>query len=504
MTERDYIDYFGVSPTLLKAITNQKNNIIQDRFDFSVFNELLESSEKLKQVVNTPPGYEGPLLPDGLCHDGEQSALWQALIKDIWAGFYKSSPELNDESKMDLLYRTNRPFVEKFLEDPQTEQLRIHTMLDELTAGIATIDAAAKLKEEILNRPELQELLKSCYELEKQQDHGEKNQESNSQKIQKEIEKILKMQQGKATEIRQAMRAAVKVGKEEVEEAQHVLNCWGLEHGDLKTVPLGERLKLIEKLCKNNKLKQIAELVGRFRNLARAKQKNKVINRQDEIHSIIVGADISHVLPQELVVLKHPVLRLDFYRKLFEHSLLQYDLKTKEPQGKGPIVTLVDVSDSMSGKRIEWAIAVALGLVDTASRQKRRAKIIFFNTEVLKEVEFEPGERNIHKIFDIAQTDVSGGTKYVPALSVAKSTIENIKYKNAGIVMITDGYCEVPDNFINEFNESKKSLEYQCYTVIIDDNDNDKTIDNLKKWSDTVWAIKEMNDENAELIFECI
>lgn len=503
MIEQDYFNYFGVSPTLLKTITNQRNNIIQDSFDNTMFNDLLNSSEKLQQVMVTPPIYEEPLLPGSPCNEGHP-VLWQALVKDIWAGFYKSSPELNNEANLDPLYRANRPFVEKFLEDPQTEQLRIHTMLDELAAGIATVEATTRLKEEFKNRPGLQELLNSWSQLQEQQEQQgqgmEENEGSNSQ-ITQEIEKILEMQRGKATEIRQAMRAAAKAGKEKVEEAQHVLNCWGLEPGDLKTVPLGDRLKLIEKITKDKKLRQIAELVGRFRNLARTKQKNKVRNGRDEIHSITVGSDIAHVLPQEIVVLKHPVLRLDFYHKLFENSLLQYELKVKEPQGRGPIITLVDISDSMGGKRIEWAIAVALGLVDTAARQKRKAKIIFFNASVVKEIEFEPGERNVRKIMEIAQTSVSGGTNYVPALSAAKTAIETTNYKNADIVMITDGYCEVPNSFLNEFAESKKQLEYRCYTVLIGNNE---TIDNLKEWSDTVWAIKELDDETAENIFESV
>lgn len=476
MTTNSIDDYFGLSPATFKALTSQTNNVVQDSFDSTMFNDLADASEALRNTAKTPPISDEP---------------WRALLKDVWAGFYKASPELNHETNIDPLYKANRPFVEKFMEDPATAETRIHTMLDDLAAGIATIEAAGKLNEELKNRPELKQALDGCKKAQKQQQQGDE--EGAAQTMQQ----VLQLLQGAATEVRQAMRAAARAGKQKVEDMDQTLSGWGLESGNLKSIPLGDRLKLVDRITRDRRLKQVSDLVGRFRNLARAKQKDKVKKDRDEIHSIKVGNDLEHVLPQELAALKHPTLKLDFYRKYTERALLQYDLKTKEKQGRGPIIACIDISGSMEGQPLDWAIAVAMGLVDTAARQKRRSKVIFFDAEVKKEIEFGPGERDIHKIMDIAQTGTAGGTLFEPALRRAMETIETIAYKNADIVMVTDGDSEVPNSFLSEFIEAKRRLEFKCYSVLIG-----YKADELSKWSDKLWAVRKLDEETAGEIFE--
>jgi uncharacterized protein with von Willebrand factor type A (vWA) domain len=476
MVQSTIDSYFGVNPATFKALTSQTNNIVQDSFDSTMFNDLMDASESLRSTAKTPPISEEP---------------WRALLKDVWAGFYKASPEMNHEANIDTLYKANRPFVQKFMEDPATAETRIHTMLDDLAAGIATIEAAGKLNEELKNRPELKEALDGCKKAQKQQQQGD---EQGAAETMQQVQQAL---QGAATEVRQAMRAAAKAGQKKVEDMDSTIRGWGLEPGDLKSVPLVERLKLVDRVTRDRRLKQVSELVGRFRNLARAKQKDKIKKERDEIHSIKLGNDLEHVLPQELANLRHPVLKLDFYRKYNEKGLLQYDLKTREPKGRGPIVICIDISGSMYGQPLDWAIATALALVDTAARQKRRSKVIFFDTMVQKEVEFAPGERDIHKIMDIAETGAGGGTAYEPALSAAQKTIETVNYKNADVVMVTDGYCDISDSFLQEFTAAKKQFEFRCFTVLIGSN-----AEGLKKWSDRVWAVRELDEETAGDIFE--
>lgn len=477
MTQNSIDDYFGLSPATFKALTSQTNNVVQDSFDTTMFNDLMDASDKLREVSLTPPISEEP---------------WKALLKDVWAGFYKASPELNQEANIDPLYQANRPFVQKFLEDPATAETRIHTMLDDLAAGIATIEAAGKLNEELKNRPELKEALDGCKKAQKQQQQGDE--EGAAQTMQQVMQSL----QGAATEVRQAMRAAARAGREKVNDAQQTLSGWGLETADLKTVPLENRIQLVNRITGDKRLRLVSDLVGRFRNLARAKQKDKIKKDRDEIHSIKLGNDLEYVLPQELSALRHPLLKLDFYRKYNEKGLLQYDLKVKEKKGRGPIVCLVDISGSMSGQPLDWAVAVALGLVDTAMRQKRKCKIVFFDTEIKKVIEFNAGEKDIHKIMEIASIGSAGGTDYKPALKEAKDSIEKINYKAADVVMITDGLCMVDDTFLQEFNDAKRKLEFKCYTVLIGSDSKNE----LKKWSDRIWCVRKLDEDTAGELFE--
>jgi uncharacterized protein with von Willebrand factor type A (vWA) domain len=163
--------------------------------------------------------------------------------------------------------------------------------------------------------------------------------------------------------------------------------------------------------------------------MAKAKQKEKVKKQRDEIHGITIGNNIPHVLASELAAIRHPALRKDFLRRYAEGQLLQYELEAKEKQGRGPIVALVDISKSMdiqtpTGRRIDMATAIALALVDTASRQKRQAAVVFFNSSVQRTIEFKPGEKDLAKFIEVGTYGTSGGTDYSPALVEAMRLIK--------------------------------------------------------------------------------
>lgn len=449
------------------------NNIEQDRYDARLYRDLLEASPELGNLA------------------GQGPATWPALLQDIWAGFYKAGPELVPEEQVETAHRTNRPFVERFLEDQTTAEARLTTVLDELSAGLATLATGRKLLEEIKERPELKQALEQAEEALQTGEDG------NEEMAAGFIAQAQQALQQAAREVRRAVRVAAEAGQEKAQELQQALAGWGLEPGDLQRVPLGERLKLAERLT-GPRLKRLADLVGRFRNLARARQKEKLKKERDEIHGITIGADLGRVLPAELAMLKNPLRRMDFYRRYTEKQLLQYELRAKEKLGRGPVICLIDASGSMAGAPMDWAIAVALGLLDTATRQRRRTAVIFFDTRVLAEYEFAPGERDIEKIIAIATTGTAGGTDYEPALERARKLILESKYEKADIVMVTDGICRVSENFLEDFLLNKKLYNFRTWSVLIGYG----SAEELKRWSDQVWSVRQPTDEVAGEVFE--
>ena len=56
-------------------------------------------------------------------------------MNDVW-GVYKSLPTAAEEM-IKPSCKVNRRFVEKMLEDTETEKARIYTMLDELSSAIS-------------------------------------------------------------------------------------------------------------------------------------------------------------------------------------------------------------------------------------------------------------------------------------------------------------------------------------------------------------------------------
>jgi hypothetical protein len=63
-------------------------------------------------------------------------------------------------------------------------------------------------------------------------------------------------------------------------------------------------------------LRRIAELAGRFRRVAAAKQRQKVTHALDEVAGVELGADLGRLLPSELVKLADEELELDALRRL--------------------------------------------------------------------------------------------------------------------------------------------------------------------------------------------
>jgi uncharacterized protein with von Willebrand factor type A (vWA) domain len=473
------LEMLGASREAAKTVTNRENNLDMDRFDHTLFSELVDVSPKLNNLIEAGP------------------ETYPALLQDLWGAFYKMNPALVDEKDISPAHKFNRPFVERLMEDRTTQETRLTTVLDETASAIATLSAGESLREQIENNPELKQAMEQAQEaLQAEQDGDEAGAAKIGQQIQEQMRENARM-------VRRAIKEAVEDGKEEVGEAIGVLGSWGLETKDLQRVPMDERLKLIERL-KNPRLSRASDLIGRMRNLARAKQKSKVKKGRDDIHSITLGNDLEHILPTELGALSHPLRNLDFKRRYTEGQLLQYDLQGKEKVGRGPMVANVDVSGSMTDRmsdgstRLDWAVSIALALVDTATRQKRKSRITFFNGNIVNTVEFLPGERNVEKMLQVATSGASGGTNFKYPLEDSVRTIEQVGYRQADVVFITDGECEIDESFERKFKEKKAALGFQVWSIIVGGDSGAS----LERWSDKVWSSREFTEDVAGEVFQ--
>lgn len=457
----------------------KKQNIQQDRYDHTIFNEIHDGSEKMQS-----------LNPTG---------TFPELLQDFWASFYKMQPELEKEENLNPAHRVNRPFVERLLEDSTTKETRITTALDELSSAVAAIAASEKIAEEIHSRESLRNAM-TCARAAMAVPEKEQSAEERAQ-AKAGVEKALEMLDGAARDVRRAVREAVRAGQESAEEVQSAMIGWGLDPAEINRMPIKDQLRLADLLTKDRQMRQIADMVGRMRNLARARQRQKKKRQRDEIHNITIGKEIPHLLPQELAALRHPLRRADFYRRFTEGRLLQYDLKSRERAARGPIVAMIDISGSMSGEPIEWAIAVALALLDTAQRQKRICNILFFNTTVEKVHSFDGRKKgdaleHAKQIAEIATIGASGGTDYTHAVAHAMNVISTQKdCENADMVMVTDGLCSMDEDIIKMFTEWKKKSGIHSYAILI----NSRTggvVRELDTWNDKVWNVRAWEDKD--------
>ncbi len=460
---------------LFRPFVQRENNIAQDSFDQRVFEELRDASSELTRL------------------EAAEKVPWPPIPRDIFSIFYKMLPELLPEEAVRYGYRPNRELLRRILDDPNVEQARVATMLDDLASGLATLETATRLLEEIRKRPELQKIFDQAGEAAQAESDGDQ------QKAAGLAKQALEGMDKHAQALRRAVRKATQAGRDKAEETAATAAGWGLDGSDLRRMPLGQRLELMAKLS-SSRMKKLAQMIGRFRNLARQRQRQRIRHRRDEIHSIRTGRDISHLLPTEIAALKDPVRRLDFARRFAEGSLLEYDLQARERQMRGPMVVLVDKSGSMSGYPMDWAVATALALVDTAARQKRRAYVAFFDTKVVQATEFAAGERDPEKFASLASVSAGGGTDYWPAFRTAAVQIDKRGFTKADVVLVTDGVCQMERKQIENLLAYKQKHDFRVWSVLIGDD----PYGELRKWSDQVWAVRYLDEDIAGEIFEVV
>lgn len=470
----------------------------------------VELNTWIKDVLKPPPSsqhVEGPrsdhLLWDDAAsgstalHDlltkGEPYPGWGALMQDVFHTFFKPNPTLRDLSEVVSDHQNTRPFVEQVLEDPATAQTRTVTMLDEVTSAIAALGAGRELLERVEENAQLQQQLQQAPPA-----GGPPGGPGAAPGAGSPPPGQVPPHSGPppSAALTKAVHQALRKASQDAQDAQEALDGWGFGDGELQRVPLGERVDLAKKLM-TPRFRHLARLIGRLRGLARTRQAGTIRQHRDEIHSLTLGDDLSHVLPSELVNLRHPVRRLDFFRKMLDHQLLQYEVRPVPKRERGPLIVCTDTSGSMNGAPIQWAGAVGLALLDTARRQRRAFAGCYFDTRVLKEFAFARNHFDPVAMIDYATTEaVGGGTAFEPPLQWALQRQLEQDFRDGDIVFITDGQAAVSDTFLAEFQAMKQARGVRVFGIVIGDQPGQMT-----DWADHVWSIAAITDEVAGELF---
>ena len=239
-----------------------------------------------------------------------------------------------------------------------------------------------------------------------------------------------------------------------------------------------------------------------MRNLARARSRNRLRRRRDEVYGITIGSDLGHALPSELAQLRHPLLRLDFLRRYVEGQITQYHLRGRQEQGRGPVVVGLDASGSMAmtftggATRMDWAATVAAALADMAVRDRRRCHAFAFNAQVAWERDITMADRL--GVLDLASIDAGGGTSYDRALVHAMEAIEADRtLDRADIVLVTDGECTVSDPVVDRL-QTFRDRGVRVWVILIGSGEPP-----AMPWADRVWRVdRDRADDVAAELFE--
>lgn len=465
----------------MKRLSKYKDNSVlnTDSYDKRRFESIRDMSKGLQNIDKEAdvPGF-------------------QPLLNDIWASLYKINPEIKDEVATEL--EMNKSFMKRIMDDQSYADYRAFTKLDDLSAAIGTVKFGEQTIKWIEKQQKENERMKDLMdEIQKQQQDSKNNKGSKNQLEQALSELNNQMQQSLQSDsvgFSQAMAQAMQETQNVKDNVQSLLGGSGSNDADMKKVPLRDQLELADSLSKNQKLKRVADWAGRFKSIARKRQKSRH-GMASSYNGVTTGNDIEKLLPTELSSYMNSKTKLDFMRRFAEGETLQYEPKGKEELGKGPIVLCLDQSGSMRNLDTQ-SKGFALALMSIARRQKRDFCLILFSNTT-KVYKYERGKITNRDMISLAQSFLNGGTNFTGPLTESLKVINESRFKKADILFVTDGEARLSESFIKNFNDAKKEKDFKVLSLVIGHR-----VMTVERFSDEIVSIVDFQDEKSFTAFE--
>src|SRR5580700_7567860 len=500
-----------------------------DSYDRRAWKEIRASAPSLAALANSG----GELIPH-----------FDALLQDLFFSLFKYNLIFQKPDAVRRSAILNRTILDQLIPSQTFEALKNRTLLEEDKAAIAAIVLGEQVlemvrSERIVSRKDMLDLwdlahqeddlkeksdaLKNVQEMQEGKEgegEGEPDAELKEKiaKLAEAAENAAKVSEARLNQKARQVESDIKHGDltqlkrmelraaelaNEIDQATEDSHAFSREFGQGGKMPAGERLELGRRLARNKKLGELARMVGRFKQDARAIRKRTLERGVAEAYDIERGSDLGRMIPSELVAMHHPILRHDFHRRLLEGSILQYRLQDDEQKNKGPMVVCVDVSSSMEGQKELWSKAVSLTLMDIARRRRRLFRAVMFSSSsVVKVLDLNRERRyqpDLNKVLELAEYFPGGGTDFEAPIDAAMALIEEKKLKRADIVIITDGECQVSPQWLAHLKERKDALDFSIFAVLVDVGSSEMST--LAQFSDRITSIKQLSAEGTRDIF---
>ena len=296
-----------------------------------------------------------------------------------------------------------------------------------------------------------------------------------------------------------------------VEDTTSLGRLWDLSKGNWEQINFNLLQKYGELLTQKKELLALAEALGRYRKaeveIKEESYTNWKITQQfkynhsgkSELIGVTESDDLNHLLPTELSLFSDIETENIFYKKFSEKKLQTYQFISKESyqqeqslfedkrqteaeKDKGPFILAIDTSGSMYGQPEEIAKLIAFAIVKIAYREKRKALLISFSTSY-KLFELTDFQNSLPKLVNFLQMSFSGGTDISDAIKETVRRMEEEDYKNADLLVITDGiFGNIGSQLVSQI-EALKQKGNKFNTLIIGASQNT----NALSFCDNIW-----------------
>lgn len=253
--------------------------------------------------------------------------------------------------------------------------------------------------------------------------------------------------------------------------------------------------KWVSYISTDEGLKELCDMLGRLRRAEKTMRQELVknlltvteyvpdINSREEIVGIYLGKDIEHALPQEIALLSDDETSILFDMKFVEGHLMcfemegmmansydaeeEHTIEVEEEEKLGPIIICVDTSGSMQGSPETIAKAVTLFMATRAISQKRDCLLINFSTGI--ETLDLSGQIGMTKVIEFLQRSFHGGTDVGPALTHALNMMNDEKYSQSDLLIISDFMMDSLPDPLHEKISNAKENKNRFYSLSIGD-----------------------------------
>lgn len=487
-------------PTAPPAAPVQRHTltVVADRFDIATWQDTRAQSTALRDLAaELRARHEG--APD--------------LLTDVFLAAYQARPRLRDPAPLDPTRLVSHHVLTSLMEPPEFTELRRTTAGDPYAAAMSVLALAPALRrvlegaDEAQSRAddagraqweadraaaELAEALRRADDGPEDDDgpeHDDRPEDADSHALRQAAEAAriaARQAMNTATQalaaaapgLRAVSHAAAARAATAARREADLMRAWGVGPGQTERMPFAERLRLAERLASSH-LARWADLIGRFRQMARGERARKVEHTSGELIGVTLGNDLSRIVPSELAHLGLPELRAVFAARYAAGELMLYDSRGDQTSGRGAIIACVDTSHSMyeagpgGVTREAWAKGCALALLDQARHARRDfVGILFSAADKLQVFRFPADEpARVERVLEFAETFLGGGTDYQRPLGAAADLLQqefdDASRSRGDIVLITDDDCDVTETWMRQWKETKRRLGFRVFGAAV-------------------------------------
>ena len=455
------------------------------RLEDSIYADLREGDDGLEQTE----GAAAKKLPS-----------FPALARDVFQSFYSLMPRKNGEDMLSTSARKfNAPILEHITQSGDYPTLKSVCEGRELPAYEAASEFVARTAGELdsllsniggeknalntlekLEQGERQARKKLAELLERMQamkDCGQDLEQSvvdaanKAESKRRQVEAVGKLVDANAAKSRDDVAGlvslAVTAAAEKADEVRNIIGAWSDDPGNLeKNEANADLLALVRK---SQVLRDIAKYLGRFREIFAQGKRNGYAYGRGEKYALELGRDLSRALTSELAMLASPQTTPLFLRKYQRGQIKQYQRREPIFKGMGDIICCLDESDSTEGDPAAWGRAVALTLLEIAADSGRSFALIHFSRAGRFQTDlFRPGAYTMADKLRAAETFLGGGTSFQTPMNEALRLLEAEGFENADIVFVTDGECELPDQYLEQLRAEQAARRFTVTGVLLD------------------------------------